>query len=359
MQGRRLSYVLVFTAFYEQLSWTPVLVLLAASLGDAEAIALAASAYSLANLGGNLAFGYLADRLGRYRVAGAGLLAMAATTLLHLRAPTPDLLVAARFLHGLAGATVASLLSPPVTGRMAGLFGPERALTVQAAVLAAVGLVTLVAGLKDSAPQGLAHWRKRLSLGPGALSRLQRGLALTAGGVAFVLMFGQNVLFYALPLKARSLAMSPGLTGGILGAFAVGAAVAFMPPLSRLSDRRGRRLPIVTGLSLVAAALLTLAAGSTAPVLTAGMLLYGFGFGLVFPAVSALSADASGRENRGLAYGLLTAAFSAGAIAGPLITRALSGVLSPFVTTAAVILAGAAATLLFHRAPAPPPAADA
>lgn len=381
MNGRRLSLLHVFTVFYEQLSWTPVLVVLAADLGDTSVVALAASAYSLSNLGGNLVFGYLADRVGRLWVAGFGLMAMAFTSLLHVSASSPDGLVGARFLHGLAIATVApaafaaisdgapagkrgeamaraglviaiaSMLAPSVTGRLSVSMGVDRTIYAQALVLALVGIVTLLAiGMG-----GAQRVRRKEAGAPVDGARpFNASLAMTAALVAFVLMFGQNVLFYALPVKSRELGLDPAVTGGILSTFAIGSIAAFVPPLSRVADRWGRKVPVLLGLILVATACLLLAFLETAFGLALGMLVYGLGFGLVFPAVSALSADASGTGQRGLAYGFLTAAFSLGSITGPLLTRTLDGRLSPFSTTAIVVSVGVLVTALVYRqAPLP------
>ena len=151
-------------------------------------------------------------------------------------------------------------------------------------------------------------------------------------------MFCQNILFYAFPLKARGLGLPAAATGGMLSAFAVGAAIAFLPPLSRLSDRAGRVVPIAAGLATAAAGFLTLSAVTTIPWMAAALFLYGLGFGLIFPSVSALSADAAGEGRRGLAFGMLTASFSAGAIAGPLVTQGLSAVATPFTVGGLLLL---------------------
>ena len=76
---------------------------------------------------------------------------------------------------------------------------------------------------------------------------------------------------------------------------------------------------------------------------------YGFGFGLVFPAVSAATADGSESERRGMAFGLLTAAFSVGAIVGPLAGQFLDPHLSPFSLAALVMVASLAAVRLTRR----------
>lgn len=411
MRQRLLSYLLVWSSFYEQLAWAPVLVILAAGVGNPAVTALAASAYSAANLLGNLGFGYLSDRLGRYRVAGGGLVAMAGTAALHLAAATPGMLVGARFLHGLAAAAVApaalavvtdgvpghrrgegmarvgliialaSMAAPPLTGRMARGLGAPVAVLVLAVGLALVGVLTLVAqaGLPDAGRPGAEGRAAGAGTGAGAEGRvagagtggraagagtgagpaqpetgeINPALALVSGAVAFAIMFGQNVLFYALPLQGARLGMGPAQTGGVLSAFAVGAMIAFAPPLARLSDRWGRLRPLLLGLGCTTAGMLALVPATTTGAMAGALLVYGLGFGLAFPAVTALSADAAGQGRRGLAFGVLTAAFSAGAIVGPLTTRALDGLLPPFAVAALVAVLGMGAALPLYRRPRP------
>lgn len=379
MRQRWLSYLLVFASFYEQLAWAPVLVLLAAGVGDAEAVALAASAYSLANLGGNLLFGVVSDRVGRHRVAGAGLVAMAATALLHLAAATPLQLVGARFLHGLTAAAVApsafasvtdgapgarrgevmarvglvialaSMAAPALTGRLAKGMGVPVAVELLGLGLALVGFLTLAVG--KGSP------RMAVAVHTDGDTRVNPVLILVGAAVAFAVMFGQNVLFYALPLRGTEMGMSTARVGGLLSTFAVGALIAFVPPLGRSADRWGRVPPILAGMGLTSLGLFLLAAAADARGMAVGLTIYGLGFGLAFPAVSALSGDAAGAGRRGLAFGVLTAAFSAGAIVGPLVTRMLEGLLPPFVVAGLVALVGAGAALGALRQPkavAPP-----
>lgn len=382
MRQRFLTHLLVFSSFYEQLAWAPVLVILATDAGDPAAVAVAASAYSLANLLGNLLFGHLSDRVGRLRIAGGGMLGMAATALLHLSAGNPALLVGARFLHGLAAAAVApaalakvsdgapasrrgeamarvgliialaSMMAPPITGRIARGLGVDVAVTTLAAGLALVGGLTLVA-----AGRGGQWVSANRASGPSNTDEpFSPSLTLIGGALAFALMFGQNVLFYALPLQGSQIGLDAAQVGGLLSAFAVGALVAFVPPLSRASDRYGRLTPLLAGMGLTAVGLLALSgAGSTAAMRVA-LLVYGLGFGLAFPAISAISADAAGQGRRGLAFGVLTAAFSAGSIVGPLVTRSLDQVVPPFAVAGAVGILGIAVSLAGYRQFRPVPA---
>lgn len=369
---RRFPFLLVWTSFYEQLAWAPMLVVLAAGTGDATVVSLAAVAYSLANLFGNLLFGYLADKTSRYRVAGAGLAFMSLTALLHAAATTPQALVGARFLHGLAAAAVApaalaavvqgvspdrkgermarvgmvialaSMLSPMLNGRLATWLGVQHAVYLLAGFVALVAVLSIRTDAKDLPPAATLPWQSQAEKQP--VTALDPALALAACVVAFAVMFIQNVLFYALPLKGANLGMGPGQVGPLLSAFAVGAMIAFAPPLSRLSDRWGRRLPILAGLLASAGAMAALASAEGAGVMAAALFAHGLGFGLVFPAVSALSGDAAGQARRGMAYGILTAAFSAGAIVGPLVTRSLTPLYDPFAVAAVVATTGAVLT---------------
>src|SRR5690606_16820849 len=83
---------------------------------------------------------------------------------------------------------------------------------------------------------------------------------------------------------------------------------------------------------------LSLGASGSVASLALSLAGYGLGFGLLFPTVSALAADSAGEGRRGFAFGLLTAAFSAGSITGPLVAQALSATLAPF-TVGGLLLA--------------------
>src|SRR5690606_30964692 len=140
-------------------------------------------------------------------------------------------------------------------------------------------------------------------------------IALFACLVGFTVMFGQNILFYALPLKAVDAGLRASAIGSLFGIFAVGAAVAFMPPLSRLADRYGRLRPIILGSAVAAVGMALLSRGVTLASMawmSVGLFIYGLGFGLSFPAVTAAAADGAKSRRRGFAFGLLTASFSVG-----------------------------------------------
>lgn len=381
---RVLNPVLIFTAFFEQLTWTTILVLLPGALHDPRSVSLAVSAYSLSNMAGNIGFGHLADRLGRYRMAGAGLLGLSVTSLLHLLAPTGLWLVAVRFAHGLAAAAVApaslaavndqapdrrrgeamartglviaaaSMTSPPVVGRLADRFGVAAAVGSTTAMLVIVGLWALAARREAV---GSTAARRDTAEGPAPAraksgevrSEIDSSRTILAALIAFALMFGQNVLFYAFALRARHLGMAPSTTGILLSVFAAGSVIAFVPPFSRLVDRRGFRGPLLAGLAAAAIGLLGLGLAADETAMALSLLAYGLGFGLVFTATTALSGSSAGRQRSGLSFGFLTAAFSAGAVTGPLVTRTLEPWLSPFTVSGVVALLAAGLILVWAR----------
>lgn len=395
----KLPFLMIWTNSYERLTWTPLLVLIAFQLDNpATSLAYAASAYSAANLVGNLFFGSLSDRFGRYKIAGIALIAMAVTTLFHLRVWSVLVFVGIRLLHGFFAAAVtpsslaaasdgiaweergqimarmglmiafASIVAPPIAGRIVDSTSLTVTIVVQALFLLVIGVIGTIdfkkkttvkidnvledeTVTKESASPVTADSfnEKESNKDRDESSTFDIKITLFACVVGFSIMFGQNILFYALPLKARFADLSPSTIGGLFGVFAVGAAVAFMPPFSKLADRFGRVRPIVIGCAMAAAGLFFLGrsvAGASMGFMVASLLLYGFGFGISFPAVSASTADGAMESKRGLAFGLLTAAFSVGSVLGPIVSQALDGLMSPFTVAAIVMVAGLSAVLL-------------
>jgi MFS family permease len=90
------------------------------------------------------------------------------------------------------------------------------------------------------------------------------------------------------------------------------------------------------GLAFVGAGLLLLAFASSLEFMLGAMTLYGLGFGLIFPAVNALVADASMPGERGTAFGLFYAFYSAGVVAG----AGLAGFLAESSTLGPAFIAG-------------------
>lgn len=87
-------------------------------------------------------------------------------------------------------------------------------------------------------------------------------------------------------------------------------------PSGALSDKRGRLAPAIGGLSLGIISLVLLPSLTTFTLLAAVMALYGVAYGLLFPSISALIADHTLPEERGMATGLFHALLTAGVAIG-------------------------------------------
>ena len=112
-----------------------------------------------------------------------------------------------------------------------------------------------------------------------------------------------------------------------MGAFHVGMLLATFAimfiivqfPSGALSDRVGRLIPTASGLSLGIVSLAMLPSVAIFPLLLAVMALYGVAYGTLFPSVSALVADHTTPDERGMATGIFHALLTAGvAIGAPL-----------------------------------------
>ena len=75
-------------------------------------------------------------------------------------------------------------------------------------------------------------------------------------------------------------------------------------------------MPTVAGLALGIVSLALLASQTTFPLLAGVMALYGAGYGLLFPSISAMVADNSELEERGVAAGMFHALLTAGVAIG-------------------------------------------
>jgi len=232
---------------------------------------LLAAAYPIGVLVGGIPSGFLAARAGVKPTAVAALALIAGSSVVFGYGNSIVLLDAARFVQGIGSAcawtaALAWLVSAAPSGRrgeliggvlgvaIAGaLFGPVAGAAASLAgsgpVFSGVGsLCVLVAVVALRAPAPPVRERQ-------ALRSLLRALAdrRVAGGLWLValpaLLFGtQSVL---VPLRLSALAFGAVAIGAVyLVATALEGAAS--PLIGRLSDRRGRRLPIMFGLAMSA-----------------------------------------------------------------------------------------------------------
>ncbi|MEE8352889.1 MAG: MFS transporter [Dehalococcoidales bacterium] len=340
----------------------PIVAVYAKDLGAGVAITgLIVGLYSIVNTPANVLFGRLIDRIGFKLPLSVGLAGDAVAMLLYSLCRLPLHLALVRAFHGFTGAAVGpatmSAISVYSSGEREGRSMSVYGMSIAAANLLGFGLsgmlysrlgnnwlfafgaVVLAAGftvsfwlpgggrpkavtpeavgpevMSPEATQSKSESANPLpSWGLTTIKRLlrRRGLVVAYGAI-LAQYFSFGGLVTLLPREVERHGMDALHMGMLLVVFSV-VFIAVQFPAGAYSDRRGRRLPIVAGLAIGAAALLALplvsagafSAGVEWPVafgaMAAVMAVYGVGYGLLFPSVSALVVDESLPEERGVA----------------------------------------------------------
>ena len=157
-----------------------------------------------------------------------------------------------------------------------------------------------------------------------------------------------------LPFFATDFGASPLAVGGIIGAYSAMQFV-FAPIWGRISDRHGRRLPLILGLLGTAASYVVFALAGTIWVLLLSRIVGGV-MGATIPVAQAYVADRSPKEGRAKAMGLIGAAFGIGFIIGPAIGGFMSrwGYALPGFVAAGLSLLAALVAIAFLPESLPP-----
>jgi MFS transporter, DHA1 family, multidrug resistance protein len=409
----RIALLVLFLSFLDVFALLPTLAPFAAELGAGPMVlGLVIGAYSAANLPANLVGGALVDRVGRRPVLLVGLVLAATAVASYPLATSPAGLIAIRLLHGAAGGVLvpavfavagdsarlaggagramgragavigaAAVVAPASAGALRQAVGAEAvfrsvgALLLFGAVLVAVGLreptttaaraganaaarTEAVAATRDMAPASSAGYRERrgrrampaaVGLRTGLLAdpTVRRTLAAVVATTAAV-----GVLAGFLPGSVERAGASPAVTGALFTAYAVVAAVLMLSPLAGRVDREGPHAPVVVGLGALGAAMLVLALDAGVPGATVGVLVFGVGYGLIFPAASGAVTLAANEATRGRAFGWFNVAFSAGLAVGPPVAGAIAEAapaFDPFLVAAVGCLSVAALALVRER----------
>jgi MFS family permease len=330
------AVVFVDTVFYAVIA--PLLPGLAHELRLSKLSAgLLTASYAIGTLLGSLPGGVLAVRAGPRFTVCTGLALLACSTLAFAFLHAAALLDLARFVEGIGGACSwagglawivaetpverrGAMIGRALAAGIAGsLFGPAVGTVATATgrplVFSAVAAVTLVLiaqtrGLpSDHAPsdQGLGTLAAVLGK-PDVLAGLWL-MALPAVASGMINVLG--------PLRLHRL----GAAAGVIGVtFVVAAAIeaAMAPAVGRLSDRRGRLVPLRVGLAAATVALLCFTVPRSALLLGLVIVLITTAIGAFWaPAMAMLSdaAEAHGLD-QGFAAALMNLAWAAGQIIG-------------------------------------------
>ena len=155
-------------------------------------------------------------------------------------------------------------------------------------------------------------------------------LILTA--ISFVSSLGIAVMLPLIPLYAVSLGASPWQLGLLTSAFAIANAVSQLAA-GLLIDRFGARVFIRGGIATYAGANFLIATAASAPILIGYRMLAGLGTGVNLVAGRIYLAQITDPMKMAFTNGVLSAAFSAGQVAGPAfggIVTALADLRLPF-----------------------------
>ena len=330
------AVVLVDTSFYASI--TPLLprYVETLALSKTEAGVLSGS-YAAGTLLGSIPGGWAASRLGARPVLLAGLGLMSAAGVVFALGPGLLVLDLARFAQGVGGAAswaaaltwlvlvapterrgeligvalgaaIAGALLGPVVGGAADLLGPGPVFTF----VALVGVALAAFALTVASPT-----RGEPSSAGGLAATLRSRPAVAAMALVALpaLVFG--VVGVLAPLRLDEL----GASGVAIGAtFLVGAGIeaVISPLVGRVSDRRGRWVPLRVGLVLAAATVPLLALPDGRWLLSLGVVVVAASLGTFWaPAMALLSerAEALGLA-LGVAFGLSNLAWASGQVVG-------------------------------------------
>jgi MFS family permease len=305
-------------------------------LTEAEAGILSAS-YAAGTLLAALPAGFVASRAGPRRTVIVGLLLLGCSSVVFGFGEQIVLLDSARFIQGIAGAliwagaltwlitaapeekrgsiigaalgtAVAGALLGPALGAVAGEVGTE--LVFSSVLLITIGLAIAASRLPEM------RVPERQGLREVAATLLSRPVLSAAAFVAVPsVMFG--AIEVLVPLRIDDLGGDHLL---IAAGFIAGALLeaGLAPVAGRMSDRVGRRLPYMIGLSICTLAMVVIAVVPTLEEVLAGLILTSLGAGLCFaPALTLISdvADASSLH-QGFASGLSNMAWALGQVIG-------------------------------------------
>ena len=336
--------VVTFLGFLDTHLLIPVIALYAAQLNASVGITgLIVGLYSVTNIPANILFGRLIDRVG-YRVTLiASLIGDALSMFFYSWCRLPIHLALVRAIHGVTGGAVGPATMSITTdysneagkGRAMGFYG----MSLATATLVGYGLSGVIASrlgynalflfgaimLTIGAMLGFLLPRKKsdsiivkTSLGEGfkkAKDLLRRKGLVASYCSIFAQYFAFGGVVTLLPLYVKSLGMGAFHVGMLLTTFAI-MFIILQLPSGAISDKIGRLIPTIIGLSLGTASLIILPSVVTFPLLAGAMALYGIAYGILFPSISALVADHTLPEERGLATGMFHALLTAGVAIG-------------------------------------------
>lgn len=325
------------------------------------------AAYAAGALVGGIPGGFAAARLGSRRAVLTGLTLMGIASLGFAFANGFWSLSLARLVQGLGSAftwagSFAWLLAKAPRERRGELLGSAMGAAVFGAVFgpvigaaaALLGRAPVFASLAGLAVV-LAVWALRIDSAPAeqpsvaALARALRSRIFVAG---LGLMTLPAILFGVMSVLAPLQLADAGWGAAAIGAVWLvdaGLEAVEAPLVGRLTDRRGRLLPVRVSLAASCVLSLALAVGGRPLVYVPLLMLAALAYSVLFTPAFALLADGADMVGlaQGMGFGFMNAAWATGAVVGPAAGGAIAsttGDTIPWVLSAVLCAAALAAT---------------
>ena len=343
--------------FSSTMSKNPALPLFADSIGTPEyLLGIVAAASTIPGILISLPAGSLSDVFGRKKILILSGIIFASSPFLYLLVVVPWHLIIIRFYHGFATAIFVPVANAAIAERFSKRRGERLSIfssvTIVGRTIApflggyilsatssnfndlyvSVGLAGVIALLvammllgKESAKNEeqvvqkrkesegfhvfLSNWKKVFQ---------KRGI-LVASAVESVMYYTFGAFEFFLVSYVQSIGLDETLIGAIAGLQLVTIAIS-KPFMGRLSDRIGRRIPIIIGLITSSVPLIVTSLTTSFSDLIAVSVVYGLGFSLVTSSTVALVSDLAGKELYGASMGFLSAVMDIGQASGPIIT---------------------------------------
>jgi MFS family permease len=170
-------------------------------------------------------------------------------------------------------------------------------------------------------------------------------------GIGFVAQVGISVMLPLLPLFATQLGATPVVLGLLTSAFAITNGIGQLGT-GFLADRWGSRRLMTGGVGAYAAMNALIASAATAGWLLVWRSLAGFGGGAMIVAERIYVTEVTEPRRRAFANGIISAAQSAGSVAGPAVgglVAAVTNLRAPFILVAVTSAIAFVGTLFLRR----------
>ena len=350
-----------FAIFSSTMSKNPVLNPYAESLGTPEALmGFVAAASTLPGILISFPAGSLSDILGRKKVFLASSIVFASAPFLYIFTSSWWQLILVRFYHGFATAIFIPVARATIAERYASKKG-ERVSTFTSATLVGRGIAPFLGGfilaitfwnylmlylavsvagvttlfttiilLKEKNSAAEKHsvntslnrfqGKRKTESTRGWRTVLGNPRILVASTTEAVARYVYGALeFFFIGYLKNIAQLDPSLIGIIMGAQLVLVPVV-SPFMGRLSDKVGRKIPIIVGLTISGLPLIAIPYTTEfIPILVISV-TYGLGFSTVVSATPALVGDIASKESYGAAMGFLATIMDVGQMLGPIVT---------------------------------------